>query len=196
MVTSVELESMAERDGVEDGREGNYIFLLHNMDAATTSHFQCAIPSDNTEDEVTEKDIVPYVGMEFETEDHAYKFYNMYVGFIDFSIRKDWRNTRKLDKDIVIARRFVCFKEGLKRKKDQEEIKPRKDIRTGCLAQMTIGRESNGKYVVKSFANEHNHDLATPKSRHKLPSQRRISTAQVAEVELASRSGIRQKLIF
>ncbi|KAF1877862.1 hypothetical protein Lal_00038171 [Lupinus albus] len=142
----------------------------------------------NTEDEVTEKDIVPYVGMEFETEDHAYKFYNMYAGFIGFSIRKDWKNTSKLDKDIVIARRFVCFKEGLKRKKDQEGIKPRKDIRTRCLAQMTIGRESNGKYVDKSFANEHNHDLATPKSRHKLPSQRRISTVQAAEVELASRS--------
>ncbi|CAL0333312.1 unnamed protein product [Lupinus luteus] len=37
--------------------------------------------------------------MEFETEDHAYKFYNMYACFIGFSVRKDWGNTSKLDKE-------------------------------------------------------------------------------------------------
>ncbi|KAK7267135.1 hypothetical protein RIF29_19799 [Crotalaria pallida] len=45
--------------------------------------------NDNTEDEITEKDIVPYIRMGFETEDHAYKFYNMFVGFVGFSIGKE-----------------------------------------------------------------------------------------------------------
>ncbi|KAK7246236.1 hypothetical protein RIF29_41097 [Crotalaria pallida] len=83
--------------------------------------------NDNTEDEITEKDIVPYIGMEFETEDHAYKFYNMYAGFVGFSIRKEWRNTSKLDKEIVISRKYVCFKEGFKKNNDREGKVVRKE---------------------------------------------------------------------
>ncbi|XP_057453063.1 protein FAR1-RELATED SEQUENCE 5-like [Lotus japonicus] len=134
--------------------------------------------------------------MEFDTEDHAYRFYNMYAGFIGFSVRKDWRNTSKLDKEIVISRKYVCFKEGFKRIKDDEGKIARKDIITGCLAHMVIGRSSNGKYVVTSFVKGHNHELATPRSRHKLPSQRRVSVSQAAEVEMTACSGIHQKLIF
>lgn len=47
---------------------------------------------DNIDYGVTQEDITPYVSMEFDREEHAYKFYNMYVGFIVFSIRKDWVN--------------------------------------------------------------------------------------------------------
>lgn len=144
----------------------------------------------NIENDVTLDDIVPNVGMEFDTEDHAYRFYNMYAGFVGFSVRKDWRNKSKLDKEIVISRKFSCFKEGFKRIKDEEGKVTRKDIRTGCLVHMVIGRESNGKYVVTSFVKDHNHELATPRSRHKLPSQRKVTVAQATEVELANRSGI------
>ncbi|KAK7266275.1 hypothetical protein RIF29_18917 [Crotalaria pallida] len=63
--------------------------------------------ADNSDDEVTAKDLVPCVGMEFETEDHAYKFYNMYAGFTGFSIRKYWRKKSKLDKEIVVSRKFT-----------------------------------------------------------------------------------------
>ncbi|XP_057452047.1 protein FAR1-RELATED SEQUENCE 5-like [Lotus japonicus] len=46
------------------------------------------------------------------------------------------------------------------------------------------------------FVKGHNHELAAPRSRHKFPSQRRVSVSQAAEVEMAARSGICQKLIF
>jgi zinc finger SWIM domain-containing protein 3 len=72
----------------------------------------------------------------------------------------------------------------------------RKDISTGYFAHMVIGREPSGKYVVTSFVKDHNHEPATPKSRHKLPSQRKVSAAQATEVEMAHGSGIQQKLIF
>ncbi|XP_058757585.1 protein FAR1-RELATED SEQUENCE 5-like [Vicia villosa] len=120
----------------------------------------------------------------------------MYAGFVGFSIRKDWRNTSKSDKEIVISRKFVCFKEGFKKIKDYEGKMTRKEVRTGCFSHLVISRVSSGEYVVTSFVRDHNHELATPKSKHKLPSQRRISVAQATEVEMASRSGIRQKLIF
>jgi hypothetical protein len=65
---------------------------------------------------------------------YAYRFYNIYAGFVGFSIRKDWRNKSKLYKEIVISRKFSCFKEGFKRIKDEEGKVTRKDIRTGCSA--------------------------------------------------------------
>ncbi|KAK2388554.1 protein FAR1-RELATED SEQUENCE [Trifolium repens] len=120
--------------------------------------------NDNIEHELTEEDIIPYVGMQFDTEDHAYRFYNVYAGFAGFSIRRDWRNKSKLDNKTVMSRKFVCFKEGFKRTKDDYDEKvSRKDIRTGCLAHVVIGRELSGKYVVTSFVKDHNHELASPR---------------------------------
>ncbi|KAF7829807.1 protein tolB [Senna tora] len=148
------------------------------------------------ENEVTETDLTPYVGMEFETEEHAYRFYNAYAGLTGFSIRREWMNKSKMDQNIILSRNFVCFKEGFKNISNCEAKRVRKDIRTGCSAQMTIGRQSNGKYAVTSFEKQHNHTLATPRSRHKLPSQRKVSAARANQIELAKDSGIRQKLIF
>ena len=61
---------------------------------------------------------------------------------------------------------------------------------------MVIIRQENVKYAFTSFEKEHNHDLATVRSKHKLSSQRRVSSAQATQIEQASQSCIRQKLIF
>ncbi|KAF7839313.1 protein FAR1-RELATED SEQUENCE 5-like isoform X2 [Senna tora] len=148
------------------------------------------------ENEVTETDLTPYVGMKFETEEHAYRFYNAYASLTGFSIRREWMNKSKIDQNIILFRNFVCFKEGFKNISNCEVKRVHKDIRTGCSAQMTIGRQSNGKYAVTNFEKQHNHILATPRSRHKLPSQRKVSAARANQIELAKDSGIRQKLIF
>ncbi|KAF7834844.1 protein FAR1-related sequence 5-like [Senna tora] len=138
------------------------------------------------ENEVTESDLTPYVGMEFETEEHAYRFYNAYADFIGFSVRKHWTNKSRVDQITILSQKFVCFKEGFKKKRDCEAKRVHKDIRTGCLAQMIVGQQSNEKYVVTYFEKQHNHALATPRSRHKLPSQRKISAAQATQIELAN----------
>ena len=96
----------------------------------------------------------------------------------------------------MLSQKLVCFKEGFKIVNERDEIRVRKELRTGCLAHMVIIRQENRKYAVTSFEEKHNHDLATPRSKHKLPSQRRISSAQATQIEQASQSGIRQKLIF
>ena len=66
------------------------------------------------------------------------------------------------------------------------------ELRCGCEAQMVINRQKNGKYRITLFEAKHNLEVVTPWSKHKLPSQRKISAAQAAEAELANRSGIRQ----
>ena len=130
-------------------------------------------------------DEVPKVGMEFESEDDAYVFYNRYAKVVGFSIRKDFLNKSKVN-GTVVSRRFTCFKEGYRRKdkRDVSVKKPRKQTRTGCLAQMTISRQPNGKYRVIHFEPKHNHEGVGPHLVHMLPSQRRLAFSQAAEADL------------
>lgn len=130
-------------------------------------------------------DEVPNVGMEFESEDDAYVFYNRYAKMVGFSVRKDFLNKSKVN-GTVVSRRFTCFKEGYRRKdkRDVNVKKPRKQTRTGCLAQMTISRQPNGKYCVIHFEAKHNHEGVGPHLVHMLPSQRRLAFSQAAEADM------------
>ncbi|KAI9072504.1 hypothetical protein K1719_045513 [Acacia pycnantha] len=83
-------------------------------------------------------DGVPKLGMGFDSEDHAYEFYNAYAGHVGFSVRKDYVNRSKID-GAVASRRFTCFREGF-RQKDKRDVnvkRPRKETRIGCLAQLS-----------------------------------------------------------
>ncbi|XP_068319758.1 protein FAR1-RELATED SEQUENCE 5-like [Pyrus communis] len=49
---------------------------------------------------------------------------------------------------------------------------------------------SNGRFFVHEFEEQHNHALKKPECAHMLPSQRKISDSQAAELDLAEESGI------
>lgn len=132
--------------------------------------------------------MVPKLGMEYESEHHAYKCYNRYAAMEGFSIRKDFVNKNRVS-GLVVSRRYTCYKQGYRPTKRETNVKkPQKDTRTGCLAHMTIARQPNGKYCVTHFETKHNHEFATPYTAHLLQSQRRISFAQAVEVESAYNS--------
>ena len=57
----------------------------------------------------SEKDTTPKIGMEFDSEDEAYLYYNIYAGYVGFSIRRDWLNRSKIDKTTIISRKFCLF---------------------------------------------------------------------------------------
>ena len=57
-------------------------------------------------------ELTPSKGMEFESDESAYSFYNEYGRIIGFSIRKEYVNKCKKT-EIVTSRRLVCGKEGL-----------------------------------------------------------------------------------
>ncbi|KAA8548181.1 hypothetical protein F0562_004558 [Nyssa sinensis] len=144
----------------------------------------------HSENDETDMYVVPRLGMEFESEDHAYKCYNRYAALEGFSIRKDFVNKSRIN-GLVVSRRYTCYKQGYRPTKGDANVKkPRKDTRTGCLAHMTIARQPNGKYRVSHFETEHNHEFATPFSSHLLPSQRRITFAEAVEAELTNSSVI------
>lgn len=132
-----------------------------------------------------EEYIVPELGVEFESEEHAYKCYNRYALMEGFSIRKDFVNKSKVT-GLVVSRRYTCHRQGYGSSKRDMNMKPRKETRTGCLAHMTITRQTNGKYRVIHLETRHNHEFVTPFTAHLLPSQKRISFVEAVEAESAA----------
>ncbi|XP_020409148.1 protein FAR1-RELATED SEQUENCE 5 [Prunus persica] len=105
------------------------------------------------------KQLIPVIGMEFETEDLAFKFYNAYAYNIGFSIRRS--SCHKFKSGQLRDRLFVCFAKG-KREIDKRvsNVKyHRAETRCGCLARMKISCHLNDKYRVIEFVSEHNHEL-------------------------------------
>ncbi|KAI8527746.1 hypothetical protein RHMOL_Rhmol12G0098500 [Rhododendron molle] len=141
------------------------------------------------------EDRIPHLGLEFNSDDDAFSFYNNYAFTMGFSVRREFSNRNKKTGEVT-SRKYVCCKEGF-RAPDQRDYKtkiPRAETRTGCNAHMSIRLDrEKAKYVVYSFNATHNHDLQNEKIAHMLPSHRNISAAQAYEVDLADDSGIRLK---
>ena len=130
--------------------------------------------------------LVPEVGLEYESEDHAYKCYSRYAVLEGFSIRKDFVNRSRIN-GAVVSRRYTCYRQGYRpTRQNTNARKPRQETRTGCLAHMTIARQPNGKFHVTHFETKHNHEFVTSTTTHMLPSQKRLTFAQAVEADLAN----------
>ncbi|WJX65971.1 hypothetical protein P8452_50579 [Trifolium repens] len=152
--------------------------LCQNPDATSISVTDTDVT--NEEDIYVE----PNIGMEFRSEEHAYKCYNNYAVLKGFSIRKDFINKSRVDGSVV-SRRFTCHRQGFRSNKDYKNPKNiQQETRTGCLAHMTISRQSNSKFRVTSFEIEHNHEFVTPSDAHMLPSHKKLSFAQALDVNI------------
>ncbi|XAR72104.1 hypothetical protein NMG60_11018623 [Bertholletia excelsa] len=140
------------------------------------------------------------IGMEFESDEHAYAFYNKYAKLVGFNIRKDWVNRSKVH-GLVVSRKFTCSKEGY-RKKDKRDVnvkKHRKETRTGCLAHMIITRQADGKYRISHFEANHNHDNVNSRNALnlvELHTVRRENGSADADVDSASNLEKQSKLSF
>ncbi|XP_009765927.1 protein FAR1-RELATED SEQUENCE 7-like isoform X2 [Nicotiana tabacum] len=124
------------------------------------------------------------LGMEFDSDEHAYEWYNEYAAAMGFSARKEYANKSKVQ-GYVTSRKFTCHKEGYrsKDKRDRTVQKHRKETRTGCLAHIIISRQSNGTFRITSFEEKHNHPL-DPSLSDMLPSERKIKVAQAHKVSV------------
>ncbi|KAF7819476.1 protein FAR1-RELATED SEQUENCE 5-like [Senna tora] len=177
--------------------EHNHEFVTpctaHTLPSQRRLSFAQAVESNVAND--SGLDGVPRLGMGFDSEDHAYEFYNTYAGRVGFSVRKDYVNRSKID-GAVASRRFTCFREGF-RQKDKRDVnvkRPRKETRIGCLAQLVISRQPDGRYRVTHFEEKHNHELVAACRVHMLRSQKRIATTQAIESTVVDGSNVLPKL--
>ncbi|XP_028088611.1 protein FAR1-RELATED SEQUENCE 1-like [Camellia sinensis] len=76
-------------------------------------------------------------------------------------------------------------------KRDPLTKNPRAETGTGCQARLFVKLDVNtGKFVVIDFKEKHNHELVSLDCTHILPSQRKISTTQAIQLDLALESGL------
>lgn len=104
--------------------------------------------------------IEPYVGMEFESEEEAKKFYTEYARRVGFYVRVMQRR-RGID-GRTLARRLGCNKQGFSPNHKGNlgpEKKARASAREGCNATILVKMEKSGKWVVTRFEKDHNHPL-------------------------------------
>ncbi|MQL73316.1 hypothetical protein Taro_005661 [Colocasia esculenta] len=125
--------------------------------------FKCQRPSSDTPsyEPTSNETFSVSVGMEFENSQATYNYYLSYVKRMGFSVQKE--HLRKTKEGIIRSRRFVCSREGW-RKRDKRDIHVkvhRAETRMGCEAKMTISLYKNGKYRVSHFHPSHNHELDT-----------------------------------
>ncbi|KAJ6749839.1 hypothetical protein OIU85_000469 [Salix viminalis] len=118
----------------------------------------------------------PEIGMEFSSEEEAYKFYEGYANKIGFRTRKG--KVQRLSNGTIRKRFFFCSKQGFRLKKQADKITKykRKETRTGCDAKIQFTVE-NGKWVVSQFNQEHNHHLEN--QRHTTRSCTKTSEARL-----------------
>ncbi|XWS37367.1 hypothetical protein CRYUN_Cryun19dG0037000 [Craigia yunnanensis] len=100
----------------------------------------------------------PEPGMEFSSEEDAYKFYKDYAKAIGFSVRKG-KYQRSSD-GTIRKRNFLCSSEGFRLNKPNSNAVRyrRKETRTGCEAMVQITNE-NKTWIISRLVLEHNHNL-------------------------------------
>ncbi|XVF74768.1 hypothetical protein PTKIN_Ptkin13bG0138300 [Pterospermum kingtungense] len=100
--------------------------------------------------------VAPSVGMEFETYDDAYNYYNCYAKEVGFCVRvkNSWfkRNSREKYGAVL-----CCSSQGFKRIKDVNRL--RKETRTGCPAMIRMRVVDSKRWRVLEVTHEHNHLL-------------------------------------
>ncbi|KAK6940429.1 FAR1 DNA binding domain [Dillenia turbinata] len=109
------------------------------------------------------KNLEPYVGMEFESEEAAKAFYNDYACREGFVMRIDQCRRSEVDRRIL-SRRLSCNKQGYYVKARDEfgpVRKPRTSTREGCKAMMLVKIDKSGKWIVTRFVKEHTHPLVS-----------------------------------
>ncbi|KAJ1406747.1 FAR1 DNA-binding domain [Sesbania bispinosa] len=138
-------------------------------------------------------DLIPRVGMEFDTKDVAYNFYNYYAYRVSFSVRTSKEHRGRDGK--MIDKVFCCSCKGYhgKDKRDANTKNPRAQTRFCCLNRMKVNSRSTGKYRVTKFVVDYTHETTTSNKSHLYRSQRKITTSQAFEVDLAESFGITPK---
>ncbi|XP_030529324.1 protein FAR1-RELATED SEQUENCE 5-like isoform X2 [Rhodamnia argentea] len=117
----------------------------------------------------------PCEGMEFDSEQAARIFYNSYARRTGFGTRVSVYQRSRRDGSIM-CRHVVCSREGFRRGGSESKSKRRRTVtRVGCKAQITVKKQSSGKWAVSKFVKEHNHELVPPDKVHCLRSHRHVS---------------------
>ncbi|CAI9095514.1 OLC1v1031489C1 [Oldenlandia corymbosa var. corymbosa] len=170
---------------INEGSNIESIDLLHQNFDEHLKNVHSSIP----------REMIPEIGMEFETEEEAFQYYLLYSKKVGFGVRRSKSHNDKSGK--LIGRTFCCSAEG-KRQRDKRDLNvraQRPETRFGCDAKMKVNSFKTGKFQVIEFVAEHNHCLPSLSKTHLHRSHRAISSVE-ARQKMADDVGITPKASF
>ncbi|GAY65014.1 hypothetical protein CUMW_238000, partial [Citrus unshiu] len=138
------------------------------------------------------KNLEPYTGLEFDTQDDAYSFYLMYAKCTGFGISKKSSHRLKLSREFIDAK-FACTRYGIKR--ESSAINQRPCLKVDCKALLHVKRNSCGKWYVQNFIKEHNHELY-PSHAHYFPCHRSIAFSNTHSINMLHAVSVGTNKIF
>ncbi|CAI9766147.1 unnamed protein product [Fraxinus pennsylvanica] len=123
----------------------------------------------------------PVVGMEFESYDDAYNYYNSYAKEVGFGIRvkSSWTKRNSKEKRGAV---LCCNCEGFKTMKEANAR--RKETRTGCLAMIRLRLVESNRWRLDEVKLEHNH-LFDPERAQNSKSHKKIDSGAKRKLESA-----------
>ncbi|KAJ1376797.1 Zinc finger, PMZ-type [Sesbania bispinosa] len=137
----------------------------------------------------------------FPNLDVSYNFYNTWYGKMKgFSARKG--KERKNAMEEIIEKTYLCHREGKipintneKMGKKKREAKP--ETRCLCPAKMKVRLDvHSGRWNVTKFCDAHNHEMLNPKYTGMLPDHRKLSEADILEMNNMRNAGITTPQIY
>lgn len=110
-------------------------------------------------------DFEPGSGIEFESHEAAYSFYQEYAKSMGFTTSiKNSRRSKK-SKEFIDAK-FACSRYGITPESDSGSSRRSSVKKTDCKASMHVKRKPDGKWIIHEFVKEHNHELLPALAYH------------------------------
>jgi hypothetical protein len=136
--------------------------------------------------------------MTFDTCEKWEEWYKKYSLLMGFGVRRE--DTRTNRNGEVIMRKWVCSREGFKRKSNEEPGSQRQErsiIRCGCGAFLRVKLDNHSKtWVVTNLKLAHNHDTTDAHQTFFIPAHRSLSEGEKAQVQSLCQTGIKQTQIY
>ncbi|XP_020962749.1 protein FAR1-RELATED SEQUENCE 5-like [Arachis ipaensis] len=133
-----------------------------------------------------------FLGKEFATKEDAYAAYKEFAKLRGFGVRKG--DVARVN-GVLIRRDFFCHRQGTRHPKhyDRHERvrEERLESRTDCKAKLKIYYDmQHSVWRVSTIVDEHNHELAPAVFARLLPSNRKMSEGDKAQVDSWKQFGI------
>ncbi|CAK9170378.1 unnamed protein product [Ilex paraguariensis] len=121
---------------------------------------------------------LPTVGLEFESFDETYDFYNIYAKELGFGIRvsNSWFRSKRKER---YRAKLSCSSAGFKKKSEANH--PRPETRTGCPAMIVIKLIDSKRWRIVEVKLEHNHPVNPEVKRFYKSHKKMILAAKKAQ---------------
>lgn len=127
-------------------------------------------------------DLEPRDGIEFESHEAAYSFYQEYAKSMGFTTSiKNSRRSKK-SKEFIDAK-FACSRYGLTPESDSGGSRRPCVKKTDCKASMHVKRKRDGKWYIHEFVKKHNHELLPALAYH-FRVHRNVKLAEKSNIDI------------